>query len=213
MLPYWFSAMTMKSVGKAALAMVEEVRHAKRCTFCGDTGRLAGSRQSAHAAAAKSEAARARALLCCVRCGLTPPPPPPPAGAPPVQHDFGPDGGHGAPRLPRVRGHLDLVLAERDGAARRAGDADAHRRRRALRHPGAGQGGREGGRVRPPASSAVGARAWSAQIALARRTCTLCAPGPGTSTRELTCERAQRLGQPSCAHCCLPLTRAEWRCV
>jgi inorganic pyrophosphatase len=26
MLPYWFSAMTMKSVGKAALAMVEEVR-------------------------------------------------------------------------------------------------------------------------------------------------------------------------------------------
>ncbi len=27
MLPYWFSAMTMKSVGKAALAMVEEVRH------------------------------------------------------------------------------------------------------------------------------------------------------------------------------------------
>lgn len=25
MLPYWFSAMTMKSVGKAALAMVEEV--------------------------------------------------------------------------------------------------------------------------------------------------------------------------------------------
>ena len=28
MLPYWFSAMTMKSVGKAALAMVEEVRRA-----------------------------------------------------------------------------------------------------------------------------------------------------------------------------------------
>ena len=27
MLPYWFSAMTMKSVGKAALSMVEEVRH------------------------------------------------------------------------------------------------------------------------------------------------------------------------------------------
>lgn len=27
MLPYWFSSMTMKSVGKAALAMVEEVRH------------------------------------------------------------------------------------------------------------------------------------------------------------------------------------------
>lgn len=27
MLPYWFSAMTMKSVGKAALAMVNEVRH------------------------------------------------------------------------------------------------------------------------------------------------------------------------------------------
>ncbi len=27
MLPYWFSAMTMKSAGKAALAMVEEVRH------------------------------------------------------------------------------------------------------------------------------------------------------------------------------------------
>lgn len=27
MLPFWFSAMTMKSVGKAALAMVEEVRH------------------------------------------------------------------------------------------------------------------------------------------------------------------------------------------
>ena len=26
MLPYWFSAMTMKSVGKAALAMMEEVR-------------------------------------------------------------------------------------------------------------------------------------------------------------------------------------------
>jgi Na+/H+-translocating membrane pyrophosphatase len=26
MLPYWFSSMTMKSVGKAALAMVEEVR-------------------------------------------------------------------------------------------------------------------------------------------------------------------------------------------
>ena len=26
MLPYWFSAMTMKSVGVAALAMVEEVR-------------------------------------------------------------------------------------------------------------------------------------------------------------------------------------------
>ncbi|MCO5587101.1 hypothetical protein L7F22_041048 [Adiantum nelumboides] len=26
MLPYWFSAMTMKSVGKAALSMVEEVR-------------------------------------------------------------------------------------------------------------------------------------------------------------------------------------------
>ena len=26
MLPYWFSAMTMKSVGKAALAMVQEVR-------------------------------------------------------------------------------------------------------------------------------------------------------------------------------------------
>merc|ERR1711861_48911 len=26
MLPYWFSAMTMKSVGRAALAMVEEVR-------------------------------------------------------------------------------------------------------------------------------------------------------------------------------------------
>ena len=26
MLPYWFSAMTMKSVGKAALAMVEEAR-------------------------------------------------------------------------------------------------------------------------------------------------------------------------------------------
>lgn len=26
MLPYWFSAMTMKSVGKAALAMVHEVR-------------------------------------------------------------------------------------------------------------------------------------------------------------------------------------------
>ena len=26
MLPYWFSAMTMKSVGKAALAMVKEVR-------------------------------------------------------------------------------------------------------------------------------------------------------------------------------------------
>lgn len=26
MLPYWFSAMTMKSVGKAALKMVEEVR-------------------------------------------------------------------------------------------------------------------------------------------------------------------------------------------
>lgn len=26
MLPFWFSAMTMKSVGKAALAMVEEVR-------------------------------------------------------------------------------------------------------------------------------------------------------------------------------------------
>lgn len=25
MLPFWFSAMTMKSVGKAALAMVEEV--------------------------------------------------------------------------------------------------------------------------------------------------------------------------------------------
>lgn len=25
MLPYWFSAMTMKSVGKAALSMVEEV--------------------------------------------------------------------------------------------------------------------------------------------------------------------------------------------
>ena len=28
MLPFWFSAMTMKSVGKAALAMVEEVRRA-----------------------------------------------------------------------------------------------------------------------------------------------------------------------------------------
>ena len=27
MLPYWFSSMTMKSVGKAALAMVDEVRH------------------------------------------------------------------------------------------------------------------------------------------------------------------------------------------
>lgn len=27
MLPYWFSALTMKSVGTAALAMVEEVRH------------------------------------------------------------------------------------------------------------------------------------------------------------------------------------------
>lgn len=26
MLPYWFSAMTMKSVGKAALSMVQEVR-------------------------------------------------------------------------------------------------------------------------------------------------------------------------------------------
>jgi inorganic pyrophosphatase len=26
MLPYWFSAMTVKSVGEAALAMVEEVR-------------------------------------------------------------------------------------------------------------------------------------------------------------------------------------------
>lgn len=26
MLPFWFSAMTMKSVGKAALAMVQEVR-------------------------------------------------------------------------------------------------------------------------------------------------------------------------------------------
>lgn len=29
MLPYWFSAMTMKSVGKAALAMVEEVSRRK----------------------------------------------------------------------------------------------------------------------------------------------------------------------------------------
>jgi inorganic pyrophosphatase len=27
MLPYWFSAMTVKAVGKAALRMVEEVRH------------------------------------------------------------------------------------------------------------------------------------------------------------------------------------------
>lgn len=27
MLPYWFSSMTMKSVGQAALAMVEEVRN------------------------------------------------------------------------------------------------------------------------------------------------------------------------------------------
>jgi Na+/H+-translocating membrane pyrophosphatase len=26
MLPYWFSAFTMKSVGKAALEMVEEIR-------------------------------------------------------------------------------------------------------------------------------------------------------------------------------------------
>jgi Na+/H+-translocating membrane pyrophosphatase len=26
MLPYWFSAMTMQSVGKAAMEMVEEVR-------------------------------------------------------------------------------------------------------------------------------------------------------------------------------------------
>lgn len=31
MLPYWFSAMTMKSVGKAALAMVEEVRSSLTC--------------------------------------------------------------------------------------------------------------------------------------------------------------------------------------
>lgn len=33
MLPYWFSAMTMKSVGKAALAMVEEVRR-QGARFC-----------------------------------------------------------------------------------------------------------------------------------------------------------------------------------
>ena len=31
MLPFWFSAMTMKSVGKAALAMVEEVRGTRPC--------------------------------------------------------------------------------------------------------------------------------------------------------------------------------------
>lgn len=34
MLPYWFSAMTMKSVGKAALSMVEEVRHWHCLGYC-----------------------------------------------------------------------------------------------------------------------------------------------------------------------------------
>lgn len=38
MIPYWFSAMTMKSVGKAALAMVEEVRR----QFREDSGILSG---------------------------------------------------------------------------------------------------------------------------------------------------------------------------
>jgi Na+/H+-translocating membrane pyrophosphatase len=36
MLPFWFSAMTMKSVGKAALAMVQEVgarAHARTCGY------------------------------------------------------------------------------------------------------------------------------------------------------------------------------------
>jgi hypothetical protein len=34
MLPYWFSAMTVKAVGKAALRMVEEVRHPCLCVSC-----------------------------------------------------------------------------------------------------------------------------------------------------------------------------------
>jgi hypothetical protein len=34
MLPFWFSAMTMKSVGKAALAMVEEVGAGGRARAC-----------------------------------------------------------------------------------------------------------------------------------------------------------------------------------
>ena len=39
MLPFWFSAMTMKSVGKAALAMVEEVRgHGRARTSCAGGG-------------------------------------------------------------------------------------------------------------------------------------------------------------------------------
>jgi H+-translocating diphosphatase len=38
MIPYWFSAMTMKSVGKAALKMVEEVRR----QFREDAGLLTG---------------------------------------------------------------------------------------------------------------------------------------------------------------------------
>ena len=43
MLPYWFSAMTMKSVGKAALAMVEEVRHQFN-TIPGEWRRQGGER-------------------------------------------------------------------------------------------------------------------------------------------------------------------------
>jgi Na+/H+-translocating membrane pyrophosphatase len=41
MLPYWFSAMTMKSVGKAALAMVEEVRRQFNSIAGEDVGKQA----------------------------------------------------------------------------------------------------------------------------------------------------------------------------
>jgi hypothetical protein len=55
--------------------------------------------------------------------------PPATPGAPPVQHDARPHGGHRAPRLLPLRRDLDLILAPGDDRAGRAGDADPRNRR------------------------------------------------------------------------------------
>ena len=65
MLPYWFSAMTMKSVGKAALAMVQEVRRQFN-TIAGERRGKGGAgreRQEAAAGGSGGDEKQARALF------------------------------------------------------------------------------------------------------------------------------------------------------
>lgn len=80
MLPYWFSAMTMKSVGKAALAMVQEVRR----QFNTIPGLMDGSARPDYrlcveisTAVSPCAALHAEHSIRCVHCGSMQPDGPP----------------------------------------------------------------------------------------------------------------------------------------